>query len=300
MAVILVAVAIGTNNGRTPLRNAFDELRHHVKTIFAREGNRLLVDANEARDDYISILIDPSPLARADFIARHARDETVSKAAQIEIWNLLEGVRNAMFMYTSCGWFFSDLAGVEPVQNMRYALRAAEIFNPYTEVDLIALLTDRLAGAKSNVEACGTGADLFKREVLSSRYDMQHAVSAAVMMQQVGLPVPKYAYAVDILDSTVNDKYMFGVARVTDVRTTASKDMNFVSVIIDANVAGVLFPTTAPLAFYQQVQKWDTAQLLAELKTSGIELSMLPHDERESNYCGFNGAGIRDYMRAGI
>jgi hypothetical protein len=64
-------------------------------------------------------------------------------------------------MYTSCGWFFSDLAGIEPVQNMRYALRAAALHQSDSEIDLENRLIKGLAKAKSNVPVEGNGRDLY-------------------------------------------------------------------------------------------------------------------------------------------
>ena len=39
----------------------------------------------------------------------------------------MEMSRHAQLMYTSCGWFFDELSGIETVQCMQYAARVAEL-----------------------------------------------------------------------------------------------------------------------------------------------------------------------------
>jgi hypothetical protein len=31
-----------------------------------------------------------------------------------------------MYMYTSCAWFFTEISGIETVQNMKYAKKSIE------------------------------------------------------------------------------------------------------------------------------------------------------------------------------
>ncbi|GKT28758.1 Protein of unknown function DUF3536 like protein, partial [Aduncisulcus paluster] len=42
-------------------------------------------------------------------------------------WKLLSMQKWALSSFASCGWFFDDLARLEPVNNMSFALRAIEI-----------------------------------------------------------------------------------------------------------------------------------------------------------------------------
>ena len=60
---------------------------------------------------------------------------------------------------------FDDIAGIEPVQMMKYALRAIELVQPYVKKDLEAMFTKILASAVSNDPAQGTGADIFNKYV---------------------------------------------------------------------------------------------------------------------------------------
>ena len=66
-------------------------------------------------------------------------------------------------MFTSCAWFFSDLAGIETIQIMRYAARVIELQNQLGLDTPRTKFLEMMAQAKSNVPEKGNGADLFKR-----------------------------------------------------------------------------------------------------------------------------------------
>src|SRR6185503_996438 len=107
-----------------------------------------------ARNDYVEVLLNPQR-ARTNFLTRHVvRDES-------RVWTLLEMQRSALLMFASCGWFFSDLAGIETIQLMRYAARVmdlqAELGLDPPEKKFLELMSE----AKSNKPEKGTGADLF-------------------------------------------------------------------------------------------------------------------------------------------
>ncbi len=171
---------------RRPLRDAFDLLRDHIRGITRQELGPLLWDRDDAREDYISIVLDPTHEQRKHFLSRHSQRK-LDVGKQGKVWRLLEADRNAMLMYTSCGWFFDELSGLEPVQNMCYALRAAELAQPFSDIDLIALLTEKLSYAKSNLPRWKDGGDIFRRLVLPSRYTDKELAAAVGMSLALGL-----------------------------------------------------------------------------------------------------------------
>ncbi|HWF89732.1 MAG TPA: DUF3536 domain-containing protein [Pyrinomonadaceae bacterium] len=138
---------------RKPLREALNFLRDDAAAKF--EGSELLRDPWAARNDYIKVILDPEH-ERAAFLERHATTSQESR-----VWNLLEMQRSALLMFTSCGWFFSDLAGLETIQVLRYAARVIDLMNQL-DLDFPRLkFLDLLAEAKSNRPEKGNGADLF-------------------------------------------------------------------------------------------------------------------------------------------
>src|SRR6185295_15964472 len=132
---------------RKPLREALNFLRDDAAEKFEHAGSELLGDPWAARNDYINVILDPN----------HAR------AGDPRVWDLLEMQRSALLMFTSCGWFFSDLAGIETVQVLRYAARVIDLMN---ELDLEPprkRFLEILSEAKSNRPEKGAGSDLFIR-----------------------------------------------------------------------------------------------------------------------------------------
>jgi alpha-amylase/alpha-mannosidase (GH57 family) len=145
---------------RAPLRDALDSLASELHTRFEREGGTLFADPWAARDAYGAVAsADAATQARltAEQL-RHPDD----RAGLTRARELLELERNALRMFTSCGWFFDDIAGIEAVQILRYAARAIELAAedaPRLEAELL----ERLADARSNDPAAGSGRDVYLR-----------------------------------------------------------------------------------------------------------------------------------------
>src|SRR5690606_36557856 len=77
----------------------------------------------------------------------------------------LELQRAAQLMYTSCGWFFADVSGIETVQVLKYARRALDLMDELELESPRDRFLDQLAEARSNLPEMGTGADVLRRFV---------------------------------------------------------------------------------------------------------------------------------------
>ena len=140
---------------RQPLRAAFEFLRDDAAVKFEDAASGLLRDPWEARNDYISVVLDPD--ARESFLDRH------SLRGAEDVLKLMEMQRSALLMFTSCGWFFSDLAGIETVQVMRYAARVIDLMDQLGLDPPRQRFLEILSEAKSNRPEKGNGADIFSR-----------------------------------------------------------------------------------------------------------------------------------------
>lgn len=138
---------------RDPLRVALNFLRDDTASKFEADG--LLRDPWAARNDYVSVLLEPQ--AKEDFLARHA----VDGAERVRVFQLLEMQRSALLMFTSCGWFFSDLAGLETIQVLRYAARVIDLQEQLGFDVPRKQFLELLANAKSNRPDKGNGAEIF-------------------------------------------------------------------------------------------------------------------------------------------
>ena len=104
---------------RRPLREAMDWLREKVMPAYEKEASKYLRDPWKARDDYIDVILERVENVKR-FLGKHATKE-LSREEKVKVLKLLEMQRNAMLMYTSCGWFFDEISGIESVKVMEYA-----------------------------------------------------------------------------------------------------------------------------------------------------------------------------------
>ncbi len=133
---------------RTPLRQALNVLKSRLDGLSERAGDKLFKNVWAARDDYGEVVsrgvVDLPPA----FIERHLLKNSpsdVKKARQ-----LMEMQKFALYMFTSCGWFFSDIAGIEATQNLKYARRAIELAQEISNEDFDPEFLEILSQAPGN------------------------------------------------------------------------------------------------------------------------------------------------------
>jgi hypothetical protein len=154
---------------RAPLRDALDVLHAFATEVFERRGSEVLADPWAARDAYIGVVLGTTSIEA--FADRHVTGDLV------EALTLLESQRHALLMYTSCGWFFWDLAGIETIQILRYAARLVDLLRELDEKPPMDEVLDLLAHAESNQPGEGTGRDVWERHVLPERVDATRVVA---------------------------------------------------------------------------------------------------------------------------
>ncbi len=150
----------GHQRWRAPLRSALDWLRDQLIDPFETSGGALFLEPWSARDAYISVILGGDP---GSFMAEHGRPG-LDAGQEREALGLLEIQHHAMLMYTSCGWFFDDISGLEAVFVLRHAGRAVELARQVLGIDLEPELMDRLAAAPSNLDGVD-GRVVYQREV---------------------------------------------------------------------------------------------------------------------------------------
>ncbi len=164
---------------RAPLRLALDELRDALVPLTEREGGKLFNDVWAARDAYIHVVLDRSTESvDRFFVAQQAR--TLSESERVRALELMEMQRHAQLMFTSCGWFFDDIAGIETVQIIAYAARvlqlAQQLFGQQAAPLEPAFLA-RLAEAHSNKPEAGDGARIYKKCVDSMELHLEQVAA---------------------------------------------------------------------------------------------------------------------------
>lgn len=154
---------------RKPLREALDWLRDALIPLFQKEASAFLKDEWEARNDYIHVLLSRSDKTVDAFLRRHVR-KTLSKEEKTKLLRLMEMQRHAMLMYTSCGWFFDEISGIETNQILQYANRAIYYAAQVAGVELHEEFIRRLEKAPSNMYE--NGATSYKKNVVPARVDL--------------------------------------------------------------------------------------------------------------------------------
>jgi len=153
---------------RQTLRESLDWLRYELIRIYSRHASLLLQNPWPARDQYIDVVMDRSEAAKTVFLDRYAA-KPLNKTERSKALQLLEMQRNAMLMYTSCGWFFDEMSGIEATQVLRYAARAIELAERCSAESLEDAFIERLQKAQSNISGMGTGADIYRRFALAAK-----------------------------------------------------------------------------------------------------------------------------------
>ncbi|MFM9840811.1 MAG: DUF3536 domain-containing protein [Cyclobacteriaceae bacterium] len=219
-----------TQTWRKPLRDALDWLRDTLSVIFDQEGRKLFRDPWEARNEYIKVVLKRNDETVKRFIGSQAvSDVDVNKALR-----LMEMQRHAMLMYTSCGWFFDEISGIETVQVIQYACRAIQLSKQLTDQDLEGEFLSRLEQAPSNVLAYENGANVYRRLVLPSktnltRVGMHYAVSSIFEEEPENLPLFNYKATNDffVKKEAGEQKLVTGITKVQSLVTRSEKKFAF-------------------------------------------------------------------------
>lgn len=146
---------------RTPLRNAFDHLGHEIDAAYDKEVSAIFSSTLDPQD----LLLQFGPVASEiismeQFLNDLQKDHPFDSEQKTKLASLLLGMKYKHFAYTSCGWFFNDIAGLEPRQNIVYALMALDLYKKYIPENLLAMFLEDLELAKSNRKQDGTGQNL--------------------------------------------------------------------------------------------------------------------------------------------
>ncbi len=156
---------------RRPLRETLDWLRDKMIEIYEREGRTFTNDVWKLRDSYIKIILKRGPEKIKAVFAENGI-KNLSKEDTTHLLKLLEMQRHSLLMYTSCGWFFDEISGIETVQVIQYAARAIQIINELTGENPEEEFIRRLKNAPSNIEGIKDGGEVYHRYVKPAVIDL--------------------------------------------------------------------------------------------------------------------------------
>ncbi len=218
---------------RTPLREALDWLRDTSAPLFEDKAGQYLKDPWAARNDYIQIILDRSPENVDSFLNRHASRELTCEE-KVVVLKLMGTQRSTMLMYTSCGWFFDELSGIETTQVLHYAGRAIRLMEDIGGEALETGFLQRLEQAQSNIPENGNGRLIYEKFVKPGMLDLER-VGAHYAVSSLFEVYPRqsriYCYVVDQEDyqhsEVGNAKLVMGRVRITSEITRETVTLSF-------------------------------------------------------------------------
>lgn len=238
----------GMHNGwtqawRRPLRVAMDRLRDRLVPLYGYEGSQYLKDPWGARNDYIEVIHDRSHENVERFIRTHASRE-LSREEKVRVLKLLELQRNAMLMYTSCGWFFDEISGIETTQVMQYAAQAMQYVEELLDISLEPEYVALLKKAPSNV--LENGARVYDTFVKPARVDLlrvaaHYAISSIFEEYPEDIRIFCYSGRSEVYEKIEAGKVKFitGKARIISHLTLDEKVVSFAVLHLgDQNING--------------------------------------------------------------
>ena len=221
---------------RKPLRQALDYLRDELINLCSAQGTKYYKDFWQARNGYIDVILDRSKVALDEFFNKYAK-KTLNEPDRIKAVKLMEIQRFSQLMYTSCGWFFADISGIETTQILKYAYRAMELASEFTNANYEKTFLSILQKAKSNIQEFGNGKDIFNRWVKPAaigveKITAQYAIESSFENETDKKESDLYCYKVkrNNIKKYVNlDNILsFGKIDVTSNITFEKKEMSYV------------------------------------------------------------------------
>ncbi|QOI98081.1 MAG: DUF3536 domain-containing protein [Flammeovirgaceae bacterium] len=220
---------------RKPLREALDWLRNRLNELFQQEAARYLKDPGEARNDYISVILNRND----DTIRKFLKDHALKTAEPGNVLRLMEMQRHAMLMYTSCGWFFDEISGIETTQIMQYACRAMQLMTQLGGNELESEFLKRLEAAPSNDPLLHHGAAAYLRFVVPAKTNLQrvgmhYAVASLFEEDPENFPIFNYTTSNEffIRKEAGEQRLVVGITRVRSNVTRSEKRFAFAAVYL--------------------------------------------------------------------
>ncbi|MHC4132168.1 MAG: DUF3536 domain-containing protein [Planctomycetota bacterium] len=194
----------GRQQFRQPLREALDWLRDKLSITYEEAMKEYFADPWKIRNEYIKVINDRSLLNVENFISEHLKkDKELYLNDKVKILKCLEMQRNALLMFTSCGWFFDDICGIETLQILQYAARAIQLDKEINSHDLETQFIKILEKAPVNNNKYENGKQVYQQLVKSSNIDLNRvgahlAVSSIFREQKKQYVTDIYCYMANI------------------------------------------------------------------------------------------------------
>ena len=195
---------------RTGLRDALNNLGDKIDIIFKREINSIFNGQISSEDLLLQAgSVFCGKIEMKKFISDLSEKYEISQMDREKLSHLLTGMKYKHFSFTSCGWFFSELSGIEPRQDIKYAIHAITLFQQFTQEELMIPFLNDLKKAKSNIREHGDGMLIAQEEIKGLDGDVEAAV---------------YFYMNVSMANSENWKRRYGKFYLKDISTVDGKE----------------------------------------------------------------------------
>ncbi|MBU0760015.1 MAG: DUF3536 domain-containing protein [Candidatus Omnitrophica bacterium] len=247
---------------RSPLRGALDWLRDNLSRMYEKEMSVYVHDVWKARDEYIDVVLDRSKERVEKFLLSYATRD-LSAEEKVRFLKLLEMQRHAMLMYTSCGWFFDEISGIETVQILQYVARAIQLAEDLSDMSLERAFVNLLERAPSNVARLKNGSNVYKNYVKPAVLDLarvggHYAISSLFEQYPETIKIYSFTAQSQMYDrlGVGKQKLAIGKAHIFSDITWEEDIISFVVLHLgDHNIVGGVRKYTGEEAFIRMYKK---------------------------------------------
>jgi alpha-amylase/alpha-mannosidase (GH57 family) len=256
---------------RGPLRKAFDQLKEQLDHLYSTRGRECFPDPWAARNGYIDVVHDRSPKSVRHFMRKFGHPDLDDSQVRDALW-LLEMQRDGMLMYTSCGWFFDEISGLETTQCLHYAARAMHLAKHFHR-DFEAKFVQVLRAAPSNLPQFKDGKGVWDHCVRPGMINLDrvlaHFAISLIYPPRESAP-PSYSFDLEVLDKEIRNRgsshLAIGRLRVRSVQTWNEAETTFVVIHYGGLDFHTVLRETASVREYEAFKK----KLLDAYKTGSL------------------------------
>jgi alpha-amylase/alpha-mannosidase (GH57 family) len=228
-------------NWRQALRNTLNWLSNQLAVLYENEMQNYCNNVWDIRNQYIDILFNRSEHYTERFLTKHC-NRKLNAQESTKVIRLLEMQRHSLLMFTSCGWFFDEVSGIETVQILQYAERAIQLAESECHVKLEDEFIEKLSEAKSNLIKYDNAAELFKKEVIPTKLTLgkvgvHYAVASLFEEYPESLVICNYKAESDVFERLEAGvlKLAIGKTKVYSLITYSEKEFYFVVLYLGQN-----------------------------------------------------------------
>lgn len=217
---------------RRPLRNVLNDLRDQLIPLFENQTAGLISDPWSARNEYIEVILYRKLPSIKSFFEKHAT-RTLTPEEEVNLLRLMEMQRHTLLMFTSCGWFFDEISGLETDQILQYAYRAMNYAEQVSSIKLRDHFLQQLIKTPSNVYE--NGAVSYQKNVIPAAVSLERVgmhYAASTLFEEYPDELSLYSYQMNSLNFkrwiSGTHAISAGRTRVTSLTTFSVKEFAFV------------------------------------------------------------------------